>query len=265
MKLAFASDWHLDFLNHDKRIAFLKSVSELDVDGIIVAGDISTGNELEKHLVEINRFFNKPFYFVHGNHDFFNSSFYEVRDRSFELTQDLDLINWLECKPVQLSNNVVIYGVDGWYDCGYGDYFFPKFDFQMLDFDLIKELKHKTKEERLKVFEVFANIGANNIRRTLPKLLEENKTIILVTHVPPFTKLSKHMGKQSDVYALPYFCSKVIGEAIIEVKEKYPDKELIVLCGHTHDEAEFSLDNMFCMCASANYSVPSIYKIIEVK
>lgn len=263
MKLAFGTDWHLDFLNFENSVAFLKKINTLNVDGIILTGDITTGIYLKEHLSIMNRLVDKPIYFIHGNHDFFGSSFWEIRDISFELSRELEKIHWLECKSIQLTNKTAIFGVDGWYDGGYGDYFFSKFE--LMDFDLIKELKFKTKEERLKVFEMFADIGASGVRRELPRLFEKNDLVILATHVPPFTRLAKHNGNPTSNDALPYFCSRIIGEAIIEVKDKYPKKELLVLCGHTHSEAKFSLDNMNCICAPAKYSNPSIYTTIEIK
>jgi len=266
MKLAFGTDWHLDAMNFDARVDFLKKVNSLDVDGIIVSGDIGCSYHLENFLVTINNLIDKPFYFVHGNHDFYGSSFHETREKTIELTSELERVHWLESRPVRLTPTAAIFGVDGWYDGGYGNYFFDQgYEFQMLDFDLIKELKFKNKEERLKTFETFAYIGANGIRRELPKLLEENDLVIFATHVPPFVSLCRHNGQPTNDNSLPFFASRAIGEALIEVKDKYPDKELLVLCGHTHDEATLTVGNMNCICAPARYGRPAIYTTIEIK
>jgi len=262
MKVAFGTDWHLDFLSFNDRRIFLKEMNNFDVDAFIISGDISVSHYLEEHLTEINNLIDKPFYFVNGNHDFFGSSFWDVRDKVRKLSIDLKNVHWLEYKSVQLTNKTAMLGVDGWYDCGYGDYFFS--GFEMMDFNHIKEFKFKNKEERLKVFQFFAEVGSSNIRRDLPKILENNDFTILVTHVPPFKRLCKYNGKQTNNKAIPYFCSKIIGDAIIEVKDKYPNKELLVLCGHTHNEATFSINNMNCICASAKYGNPGIYSIIEI-
>jgi hypothetical protein len=44
----------------------------------------------------------------------------------------------------------------------------------------------------------------------------------------------------------------------------YPNKELLVLCGHTHFESDFELDNIQCKCAEIKYSKPSICTVIEI-
>jgi len=262
MKLAFGSDWHLDHLEDEQLIAFLKTVEDYDADAVIVSGDISEGKTLENDLISINNILTKPFYFVHGNHDFYYRSYYDIREQSKLTVEYLQRINWLELKSIQLKNKVALCGCDGWYDGGYGDY--NKSPFKLYDFSLIDELKFRNQQERLKAMEAFADVGAAHIRRVLPELLAENDLVIFVTHVPPFREVCKYKGVPTDVFALPFFSSKIIGTALLDVARRFPKKEILVLCGHTHDEASFKFENINCVCASARYGSPSIYTTIEI-
>ncbi len=57
--------------------------------------------------------------------------------------------------------------------------------------------------------------------------------------MPPFKEACLHKGEISGDDWLPYFSSKVIGDVLTEVAQENPSVEFLVLCGHTHSEAEF--------------------------
>jgi len=261
MKLAFSTDWHLNFLHYRKVIMFLESLNDIDVDGIVVSGDIAEGDSLESWLVTINDVVNKPVYFVHGNHDFYRSSYNELRSTTGSVVSNLPNVHWLESKTIQLSSKTSLFGCDGWYDGNNGNY---NSGVQLLDFDLVHDLKYKNSKEIKKVIEYFANVGADHIRAELPRIFSDKDFAIFVTHAPPFKELSYYMSIPTSGSFLPFFSSKIIGDALIEVAREYPKKELLVLCGHTHDPAEFKFENITGVCGGARYGEPSIFSIIDV-
>lgn len=264
MRIAFGTDWHLDLLSIEEMKDFIKSVGKTDADAVVVSGDIATGEDIDEYLVHINNFLDKPFYFVHGNHDFYDSSFSDVREKTGLLVEYMPDIIWLETKSVQLTDNTAIFGCDGWYDGGgFGSYFTSRFE--LLDFKVIEELKNKTKEEIFSIINNFAKVGADHIRRELPELLKNNELVIFVTHVPPFKQLCKCMGvKTTSSVALPYFSSKIIGDTLVDVAKDYPNKEVLVLCGHTHEAAYYRYNNVNCICGAAKYKFPNIFSTIDI-
>ena len=71
------------------------------------------------------------------------------------------------------------------------------------------------------------------------------KKVIVVTHIPPFKEACLHEGQMSDDDWLPYFASKATGDVLLDVASNYKDISFLVLCGHTHDRAQYqALDNL---------------------
>ncbi len=119
-------------------------------------------------------------------------------------------------------------------------------------------------DERLVVFKHLGDNAAIHLRKVLPQALSCYDNVIYATHVPPFTQASLFQDKPSELHALPYFSCKVIGETLVEIGDKYPDKNITVLCGHTHNRALFTIGNINVICAGARYYHPDIYSIIEI-
>lgn len=261
MKLAICSDLHLNFLNNDARVNFLKSINTFDCDGLLIAGDIAEGHLLEETFEEMSLLVKKPIYYINGNHDYYCSSFDEIKILSREITDKYDNIFWLEgTKPI-INNGVAICGCDGWYDAGYGN--FLTTGFQLCDFDLIKDFKLKSKEELLGMFVAFADVAVEYIHTVLDRALYENKIVVFTTHVPPYRELAKHVGNPTDFGALPFFVSKSIGEALDKIASRHMSKRLIVVCGHTHSYAYIREGNIAGMCCNAKYCKPVINFIME--
>ena len=89
--------------------------------------------------------------------------------------------------------------------------------------------------------------------------------VYLLTHVPPFVEASFHLDGLSDESGLPFFSCKVIGQVIKEIMGKNLEKQLTVLCGHTHTGGEVSiLPNLLVKVADAEYGLPEVQEIIEI-
>ena len=105
-----------------------------------------------------------------------------------------------------------------------------------------------------------------HIERYLPRVLERYKQVFFLTHVPPFREACWHRDKISDDNGLPHFSAKLVGDTLVRIMKQHPDRQLTVLCGHTHSKAEVKmLDNLKVFAAQAEYGKPEIQRILNIK
>ncbi len=100
----------------------------------------------------------------------------------------------------------------------------------------------------------------------LPDALARFRHVIVLTHVPPFRESCWHEGKVSDDNWLPFFACKAVGDALREAMAAAPDRQMTVLCGHTHGSGEAQiLPNLRVLTGGAVYGKPSVQRVIEVE
>lgn len=109
-----------------------------------------------------------------------------------------------------------------------------------------------------------ADDDANQLRVQLLNVVKKHpKKIIVLTHIPPFREVCLHDGKISSDDWLPYFASKTTGDVLNDICIAYPDIDFLVLCGHTHDKAQYSpFPNLLVEAGHAEYNKPQIQKMI---
>lgn len=84
------------------------------------------------------------------------------------------------------------------------------------------------------------------------------------THVPPFKEACWHDGEISDDKWLPHFACKAVGNVLEKLMIEHPDRQMTVLCGHTHSSGRAEiLPNLFVKTGGAEYGSPAIQEIIE--
>jgi len=103
------------------------------------------------------------------------------------------------------------------------------------------------------------------IKKRLPEAFKNYEYILFISHVPPFKESCWHMGEISDDDWLPHFSCKSMGNALVEAMRNYPDKQMMVLCGHTHSSGEAQiLPNLLVKTGQAEYGAPELQEIIKV-
>jgi Icc protein len=277
-RIAWCSDIHLNFvpLLDSTLERFAASVRAADADMLVVCGDISGGgNGLKKALESLELHLDIPIRFCLGNHDAYNSTFARVRSmareavrRSVVLHDDVRILSWLSDEVIEeVSDDTALIGHDGWYDARIGLLRNRVF---MNDFYMIGDLKPFSARFLvpdpllLKIREI-ADESAAYLDRILPQALARRCRVVLVTHVPPFPQAALHRGQPSDPDFLPFYCSIAVGKVLVRHMEANPDKELLVLCGHTHGEADAQiLPNLRVLVAGAEYGKLRLQGIIEV-
>ncbi len=268
MNLAWLTDIHLNLLGSDTRRNFYKEIIATQCDAILISGDIAEAPCLTEILNEMAKDISKPIYFVLGNHDYYGSQINEVRKIVIDLTQKNHNLLWLSALGIeQLNNEIFIVGEDGWADGRLGDYQNSKVilhDSRLIA-DLFQE-KICGKFKLLEKMQQLADKDAINLKQKFEDIAIKNpKKIIVLTHVPPFKEACLHMGKVSDDNWLPYFSSKAMGDVLLNVAKENLSIEFVVLCGHTHSQANYrASDNLTIKVGKAEYNEPIIQELIIV-
>ncbi len=278
-RLGWLTDIHLNFLSDPECVAFLDSVREENLDAILLGGDIGESPTLEHFLTMITNHIPCPIYFVLGNHDFYYGSVTATREVTQAICHRYDNLQWLtEHQVVHLAAETALIGHDGWADGRNGDFFSS--EVLLNDFFLIEELREAGKlsehlfvEESMKrgkrdllvVLQALAEESASHFRGVLPLAMESHQKVILLTHIPPYREACWFEGRISSDDWLPHMSSRIVGETLNSIMHEHPDKQLTVLCGHTHGAGQVQVaPNILVKTASATYGQPEIQEIIEV-
>ena len=284
--VVWLSDIHLNFLSADNILHFIASLKKIPAEAIWISGDIGESDTLIEYLENLSLELQIPIYFVLGNHDYYRSSIEEVRSKIQDLNNNSQDLFWLnDTAVVEISPDIGLIGHDSWADGGLGDYF--NSNLIMSDFFLIEDfspfevksikidqalrnttelfeliLGNKSKQKRLALMQKLAHEAADHFKKHLPSALKQYQHIYLLTHIPPFQKACWYKGKPTDDFGLPYFACKTVGDILIDIMHRHPQRNLTVLCGHTHERVEVNiLDNLKVLAAHADYDRPEIQKI----
>jgi 3',5'-cyclic-AMP phosphodiesterase len=94
----------------------------------------------------------------------------------------------------------------------------------------------------------------------------EREHVFLVTHVPPLRAACWYNGTISDDEWAPHFTCKAVGDAMLDVMRRNPNRQLTVLCGHTHSPGVTEpLNNVTIHTGGADYGRPRISRIFELE
>lgn len=264
IRAVWCNDIHLDFLDGDAVDRFLRSVGDQSPDVVLVGGDISTARQIVAHLRRMEELIDAPTLFVLGNHDFYHGSIRDVRSRVSQLCGQSQKLRWLnEAGVYSLSEQTAVVGHDGWGDARLGSPFGSPIELN--DFLLIDELVGSSREDLVRVLRELGDEAAAHFRSVLPDALASHRKVVLLTHVPPFREATWYDGEISNKDWLPFFCGKAAGDAMRDIMSHHPDKELTVLCGHTHGEGETNiLPNLRVVTGGALFGAPRFQSNMEL-
>lgn len=268
MKLTWLTDIHLNFLDEYARKNFYNEIVSTQCDAVLISGDIAEAPSLVALLEEMASQIKKPIYFILGNHDYYRGQINEIRSAITTLTKTHEQLFWLSVSGIQkLNNNTILLGQDGWADGRLGDY--RNSPVSLNDSRMIADLfqaKIMGKSQLLEKMQQLADFDAKRLCADLEQAIKpQPNKIIILTHVPPFKEACMHEGKASDDYWLPYFSSKIIGDVLLRTAKENPCIKFLVLCGHTHSEANYHpLDNLTIKIGKAEYYQPEIQETMIV-
>jgi Icc protein len=264
MRLIWITDLHLDSTDKDRVRKFFQVVIAEKPDALLIGGDISNGINSLLHLKHLARLIKKPFYFVLGNHDFYFGSIYQIRAIAHQANKEFEHAHYLtDSGVIGLTNRTALVGHDGWNDAREGD--FLTSSIMLHDYLLIDELKNLNPRERMEMLHKLGDEAAESLRKVLLTALPFYERVIILTHTPPFREACLYEGEICDDDWAPHFVSKAVGEMLVEVVSNYPDKEVLVLCGHSHHRADRQiLPNLRVLAGHCDVGNPAVQGIIEV-
>ena len=253
-RIAWITDIHWDRLSAEDRREQTEWIVETEPDAVILSGDIGEATSFGEFLAQLHDNLNLPIYFILGNHDFWRGSSDGVRAAARELSErhgNLHYISDLDIVP--LTPTVCMIGHEGWADGRAGDpegaRDFPR------DFLRIGDFAGLKRDEYFARINALGDEAALHIREKLLRALASYRHIYLVTHVPPFPEASLDSYRICHEHKLPFYCCQAMGEMLLEVMKDYADRNLTVLCGHTHNECDLYVrDNLRVMVKEAAYT-----------
>ncbi len=258
MRLVWATDVHLNFLDAEARARFAAEIAVLatDAEGVVITGDIGEGRDVEALLRELAGAVGAPIWFVLGNHDFYRSSIAEVRAAMRALTEAHPRLAWLPARGVvRLPDDTALVGTDGWGDARLGD--FARSRVGLNDFILIDELIGLRGRALAEQLGALGDESAAWLRGALDEALGWARRVVIATHVPPFRDACWHQGAISNDDWLPFFTCAAVGDVIRAALLDRPKVEATVLCGHTHGGGEARiLPNLRVLTGEADYGAP---------
>jgi len=279
MRVAWATDIHLDFLADEQVRAFAAELAAERPDAVVLSGDLSHAELLEHHLRLLAGGVACPIYFVLGNHDYYGSSVADVRQAVRALCARKPRLRWLpDAGVVPLSPRTALIGCDGWADARLGD---PAGTPVVLnDFFHIAELAAtldpavRARPALLRVgdrgplhrqLQALGDAEAARCDELLTAALASHPEVLVVTHVPPFAAACWHEGRLSDANWLPYFSCAALGEVLRAQARRHPERALTVLCGHTHGAGEAQIEpNLRVLTGGAVYRRPQLQRVLEL-
>jgi hypothetical protein len=261
-RLAWLTDIHLNFLLQAELHAFFASLPRADA--FAITGDIGEAHDVVAHLRSFSEL--GPVYFVLGNHDFYRGSIDGVRAAVREMCHGVPNLRWMpDAGVVELTESTCLVGHDGWGDGRLGDY--QGSDVMLNDFALIGDFGgfYEDTAERLARLHALGDEAAAHFRGVLPDSLARFRHVIVLTHVPPFRESCWHEGAVSDDSWLPFLTCKVVGDTLGDAMGAAPDRQMTVLCGHTHGSGEAQiLPNLRVLTGGAVYGKPHVQQVLEV-
>jgi Icc protein len=261
MRLAWLTDLHLNFLDPERRFAFMAQLRDAPADAFLLGGDIYEANGLASAL-EAFEAIGKPVYFVLGNHDYYRGSVAGVRRQVRRIAaRSRHLVYLSDAEPIALTPNTALAGHDGWGDGTVGD----AARAVMLNDDLmIQELAGLSQAALLRQLRRYGEEAAEHLASALDAALPCYRNLYVLIHVPPFREACWHEGRISDEDWLPRFTCGLAGQVLRTRMQAHPDHHMVLFCGHTHSGGFARiLPNLEVHTARAEYGNPRIERFWE--
>lgn len=263
MRLGWLTDLHLNFVHSLKRSAFYAHLREEKLDAVLLGGDIGEADSVTELLAEMANGLRIPIYFVLGNHDFYGGSIGAVREAVAREAAVSPWLHWLPASGVDLPDRQRHVGR-------------PRFlgrrsprrllrsEVALNDYFLITELRSLQKQERYAKLNALGDEAAEFLEYRVLEALPRCQNVIVLTHVPPFRESCRHEGQISTGDFLPHFACRAVGERLASIMRAHPDRNMVVLCGHTHSPGFARiLDNLAVLTGGAQYGVPALQQVLE--
>ena len=265
MRVVWATDIHLNFLQPQERADFFEKIRSHHADAVLISGDIAEAPCLRNLLHEMQQAIDVPLYFVLGNHDFYHGSIATVRRDIQTWCLSQSGLTYLSSSGlIALTPHTGLIGHDGWGDGRLGNY--QQSPVRLSDQEVIRDFQGLDRNAVLGKLQALGDASATYLREVLTKALASYRRVVCLTHVPPFKEACWYEGKMGNDDWLPYFTCKAIGEVLFDMAQARPDCQLTVLCGHTHHAGTVHmLPNLFLKTGAAEYGQPHVEEVLTIE
>ena len=277
MRLAWATDIHLDMT--DDTIGKVQALAHesRDADIVLITGDISVSNMVIQHLSLLEQTIGKQIYFVLGNHDYYGSSFESVRKSVNDFCNSSSYLRYMSSVPfIRLQPGISLVGHDGWYDAQNGN---PHSNMLLMN-DWLKISDFNAalrgaaggqvlnKNVIIEVSRKQAQQASIHIANGIKAVVKDSNHIIVMTHVPPFKESFNSMEKYSGMSVndvLPWYTCKLLGDTLMAAAKTYPHVKFTVLSGHAHSHYDDDLlNNLNVKVGHAVYKHPRVTHLMSI-
>jgi 3',5'-cyclic AMP phosphodiesterase CpdA len=279
-RAAWLTDIHLNFVTPQRVAELADAVRRLDVDSVLIGGDIGEAPSFAAYLEALASRISRPVYFVLGNHDYYGSSIKVVRDEARRLSRAGSGITWLpDSDIVPLTAGTALIGHDAWADGRAAD--FMQSEVMLNDYWLIRDLSPmegdksspgenvafedaESRERLLCKLNARGDEAAAHLAKVLPRAADRCRDIVVLTHVPPFREACWYEGRPTDDNWAPHLVCVAAGVVLRDFMQRHPDHRMTVLCGHTHGGGGAQiLDNLTVVTGAATYKEPAVQQVFE--
>ncbi|TWT72877.1 metallophosphoesterase family protein [Allorhodopirellula solitaria] len=263
-RLAWITDPHFDHATLETWRCWAEELIALAPDALIVTGDISEDEDVAYQLEYLAETFERPIYFVLGNHDFYGKSIGSTRQGIIAVARDSEQLHYLTDEgPVFLSPEAVLIGDDGWGDASEGDY--AGSTVRLSDFDRIADFRPDAPETWQAILQREGLASSERLAVKMAGLPEQARHVLIATHVPPFRQACWYEGHVTDDNWAPFFVCGQMGRVLQDAAKANPDRQFTVLCGHTHHDGDaVILPNLFVHTGYSRYGTLDIESLIEI-
>jgi Icc protein len=265
VRLAWITDPHLNHVPSERWQRWVDEVTAHGVDGIVITGDISEGDDVVPQLQRLARSLPMPIYFVLGNHDFYQSSIAATRQHVIAASREDRSLHYLtDTPPMQLAERAYLVGEDGWCDATEGDY--EGSTIRLNDFSLIDDFRSGEESRWKQQLHDLGAESAERLGRKLEGLPGDARQVLVITHVPPYRDACWYEGKTTDDNWAPFFVCGQVGRALREASQSRPQCQFRVLCGHTHHRGIANMaPNLIVHTGAAQYGQPAIEGLVSIE
>jgi len=264
-KLLWITDLHLDSATSLARWKFYRQIQSSSVEAFLITGDISKASLLPLHLRELAAAAGeRAVYFTLGNHDFYGSSFSRVDGMvSGVCANHKNLIHLDGTQAIDLGHDTALVGHRGWCDgrTGWGE----KSLARNPDFSAINDFQNLNRHCAFLLLRSLGMQSAFKLRSVLPYALTCYSQVLVATHFPPALQAATFRGKPCDWLRQPFFCNSSVGSMLVRMSEQYPQRKILVLCGHTHSATTVGISaNLTIRSGAARPGFPCAGEIISL-
>lgn len=264
MKLLWATDIHLNNAQEPELLQFYETIRQAKADALIITGDIATGPGLSRYLPALEAALRMKIYFVLGNHDYYYGSIAATRARIPKLISESPYLSWLsDSQVIPLNDDLTLVGHGGWGDARLGHTM--NTPVRLNDHVMIDELGGHSRSKLVGLLNDLGTEAADYLSEVVPLAFKRSRHVLVATHVPPFREAAWYKGEISDDNWLPHFSCAAVGDTLLALAQKNPDKEITVLCGHTHGRGYYEArQNLRVHTGGAVYRYPQFEATLNI-